>query len=152
VKAIIEDLRDRIARRQQILFVLPTAGKIDRLQEIFTEYEIPFAHQTDAQAPSRSDSAGSQEAVLVARGEMAEGVVFPDLRLAVLTDSDLFGSFVWGTRGRREKTGISSFISDLSDLKVGDYVVHVDHRMKRSFMSRSSGWTWWRNIDRVAMA
>jgi transcription-repair coupling factor (superfamily II helicase) len=44
-----------------------------------------------------------------------------------MTDSDLFGGFAWGTAGRRERSAVSSFISDLSDLKVGDYVVHVDH-------------------------
>jgi transcription-repair coupling factor (superfamily II helicase) len=54
-------------------------------------------------------------------------VAFPELRQLWLADSDLFGGFDWAARGRRERSGISSFISDLSDLKVGDYVVHIDH-------------------------
>jgi len=76
----------------------------------------------------------------------------------------------WAARGRRERSGISSFISDLGDLKVGDYVVHIDHGIgiyqglrqiavtggARDFMLltfqdepgsmyRLSGWIWWRN-------
>jgi transcription-repair coupling factor (superfamily II helicase) len=65
--------------------------------------------------------------VLIARGEIREGVAIPELRQLWLADADLFGGFDWAARGRRERSGISSFISDLSDLKVGDYVVHIDH-------------------------
>jgi hypothetical protein len=54
-------------------------------------------------------------------------VAFPELKQLWLADADLFGGFDWAARGRRERSGISSFISDLSDLKVGDYVVHIDH-------------------------
>ena len=58
---------------------------------------------------------------------MDEGVAFPELSLLFLSDNDLFGGFAWSGLARKERSGISSFISDLSDLKVGDYVVHIDH-------------------------
>ena len=64
---------------------------------------------------------------LIVRGELDEGFVLPELSLAFISDADLFGEFVWGVPARREKSSASSFISDLGDLKVGDYVVHVDH-------------------------
>jgi transcription-repair coupling factor (superfamily II helicase) len=63
---------------------------------------------------------------LMAQGDLAEGFVIPDLGQMWVADSDLFGGFDWAPR-RRGHTGISTFISDLGDLKVGDYVVHVDH-------------------------
>ena len=62
----------------------------------------------------------------MAHGDLTEGFVIPDLRQMWLADSDLFGGFDWASR-RREHSGISTFISDLGDLKAGDYVVHVDH-------------------------
>jgi len=147
VKGLIENLRARLAKRESVAFVLPTTGKLDRLQEILKEYEIPFTgadvRETAPSAPhhpdpSRGQSAGgvetaeaSQWAVstpaLLARGEMAEGVEFPELGLVLLADGDLFGSFDWGPRRRREHSGASSFISSLGDLRQGDYVVHVDH-------------------------
>jgi transcription-repair coupling factor (superfamily II helicase) len=140
VKAIIEDLSQRRERRETVVVVLPTAGKLERLREILTEYEMPFEvgeglcgppaqaiREHHEGAPLPPEAKGFPPAVLLARGELDEGIVFPDLRLTLLSDSDLFGEFVWGTAGRREKSRISSFISDLSDLKSGDYVVHVDH-------------------------
>jgi transcription-repair coupling factor (superfamily II helicase) len=62
----------------------------------------------------------------MARGDLAEGLVLPDLEQMWLADSDLFGGFDWASR-RREHSGVASFISGLGDLKVGDYIVHVDH-------------------------
>jgi transcription-repair coupling factor (superfamily II helicase) len=63
---------------------------------------------------------------LMARGDLTEGFVIPDLDEMWLADSDLFGGFDWASR-RREHSGTLAFISGLGDLKVGDYVVHVDH-------------------------
>src|SRR5207245_6973540 len=108
--------------------VMPTAGKVERLQEILKEYEIPFSSASPAsEPPSPEPGAPAPGAALIVRGNLPEGVAFPELRLLLLGDSDLFGGFDWGPPGRREKSRASSFISDLSDLKVGDYIVHVDH-------------------------
>ncbi len=128
VKELVEDLRVRMKRGESIIFVVPTSGKVDRLREILKDYEIPFS--TVAMEKEKHDAALSAPAsgsVLIARGEIHEGVAFPELKQLWLADADLFGGFDWGARGRRERSGISSFISDLSDLKVGDYVVHIDH-------------------------
>lgn len=139
VKTIVEELSQRRERRETVVIVLPTAGKLDRLREILTEYEMPFEGEGPCGppaaplgehregAPLSTELNESAKPIILARGELDEGIVFPDLRLTFLSDSDLFGEFVWGAAGRREKSRISSFISDLSDLKVGDYVVHVDH-------------------------
>lgn len=128
-RMMIESLRERLGRSEQVVIVVPTAGKSERLREIFREYEIGFESETDspAGAPPAPWPPGSARPVLVVRGHMQEGVAFPEQKLLLLSDNDLFGSFDWGTPGRRERSSVSSFISDLSDLKVGDYVVHVDH-------------------------
>ena len=128
VKALVDDLRVRVKRGESVIFVVPTSGKVDRLREILKDYEIPFSTLTGEKekreaAPATSETGGT----FIARGEIREGVAFPDLRQLWLADADLFGGFDWAARGRRERSGISSFISDLGDLKVGDYVVHIDH-------------------------
>jgi transcription-repair coupling factor (superfamily II helicase) len=137
VKSIVEDVSQRRERGETVVVVLPTAGKVDRLREILAEYEVPFvvddggaqglAPTSCEAAEGHATGAQSLAPLRIVRGEFGEGVVFPDLKLALLSDSDLFGEFIWGTRGRREKSVATSFISDLSDLKVGDYVVHIDH-------------------------
>jgi transcription-repair coupling factor (superfamily II helicase) len=152
VKELVEDLRGRLKREESILFVVPTSGKVDRLREILKEYEIPFEQmiersgervnkdQPTSQKSSVHPITGSTDhpisspahpitssVVLIARGDIREGLALPELKQLWLADGDLFGGFDWGARGRRERSGISSFISDLSDLRVGDYVVHIDH-------------------------
>jgi len=157
VKELVEDLRGRAKRGESVVFVVPTSGKVDRLREILKEYEIPFHLVTDKSDDRVIGKSGQQtekgqsttrlssvhpiiatpdhsmtrspdfSPVLIARGEIREGVAFPELRQLWLSDTDLFGGFDWAARGRRERSGVSSFISDLSDLKVGDYVVHIDH-------------------------
>jgi len=130
VKAMVQDLTQRRKSHETLAVVLPAPGKADRLREILTEYDIPFVTAEEVRNPSLSAEAAPADLpfpVVLARGDLAEGVSFPELRLVFYSDADLFGEFAWGTRGRREKSAASSFISDLSDLKVGDYVVHVDH-------------------------
>jgi transcription-repair coupling factor (superfamily II helicase) len=129
VKALAEDLRTRLRLRESVIFVVPTSGKVDRLREILKEYAIPFATVAEGkeQRGALPSEPRTDAAVLIARGEITEGVAVPELHQLWLADSDLFGGFDWAARQRRERSGISSFISDLSDLKVGDYVVHIDH-------------------------
>ena len=134
VKELVEDLRVRMKRGESVIFVVPTSGKVDRLREILKDYEIPFdptvAMEKDNSTtrPSSSDHPITRLPLCSSReARFAKGVAFPELKQLWLADADLFGGFDWAARGRRERSGISSFISDLSDLKVGDYVVHIDH-------------------------
>ncbi len=128
VKAWIEDTRTRLEHRETTVLFVPTTGKMGRLREILQEYEVPFAELGERVQPASTDSPAQPPAcVWIAHSDVETGVVFRELGLILLTDADLFGSLVWGAPRRRERSAAASFISDLSDLKVGDYVVHVDH-------------------------
>jgi transcription-repair coupling factor (superfamily II helicase) len=138
VKALAADLRSRLDRAEIVTLVFPSGGKLDRMREVLSEYKLPFetlaaspAEANPASAPAApKSSAGAEDLagrVLLVRGEIESGVVLPELRLALITDRDMFGGFAWGAPARKERSAVSSFISDLSDLKAGDYVVHMDH-------------------------
>jgi len=147
VKAFAADLNHRLEQGQNVLLAPPTTGKADRLREILDEYQIPFAMAAPSvDAPGVAEEPRDTAAeppgptplpivnrpssiVTILRGELDEGLVLPDLGLALISDADLFGEFAWSGPGpaRRTRSSAASFISDLSDLKVGDYVVHVDH-------------------------
>ncbi len=125
VKNWIRDLQGRREAGETIILVSPTAGKAERLREILNEYEIPL---TEAAVASRSNlEPQPSRPVLITRGELDDGLAFPEVKWALLTDADVFGGFPWAAPSRHDKSIVSSFLSDLSDLKVGDYVVHVDH-------------------------
>jgi len=129
VKQWIEEARAGLARGETTVLFVPTTGKVERLRELLQEYEVTFSDLGDTlQArPIPDSSLPAPAPIFIVHAEVGEGVTFPELKLVLLTDRDLFGGFAWAMPRRREKSAASSFISDLSDLKVGDYVVHIDH-------------------------
>ncbi len=139
IKAWAEDLRARRERGELVSIALSSAGKIERFEETLRDYRIPFASVSEAAAPHEAISSrvrGNEAApvtsrpLYVARGSLDEGVIIPcgaGFGLTLLAEADIFGGFAWGAPGRKDKSAVSRFMSDLSDLKVGDTVVHVDH-------------------------
>ncbi len=134
LKVMAENLRTQIERGERTMLVVPTSAKADRLREILSDYEIPYENVSwpvdrgkSGQGQPVPVTAGSEvRALLIAKGEIDSGVIFPDLHIQLLSERDILGDFAWGAT-RRKEGAASSFLSDLSDLKVGDYVVHVDH-------------------------
>jgi transcription-repair coupling factor (superfamily II helicase) len=131
VKDFASDLRTRLTRQERVVLVFSGTGKVERAREILAEYGLPFT-SADEWAKATSHGPGGQPVantspVYILPGELDEGVILPETRLTLLTDRDVFGGFDWAPSRRREKSAASRFISDLSDLKPGDYVVHVDH-------------------------
>ena len=100
------------------LFVSATAGRAERTIELLKEYDIfaiPVERAEDAQ----------YAAVLVAVGGLSRGFRLPDAGLQIFAEADVFEEERRAPERRRSAT--KAFLSDLRDLKVGDYVVHVDH-------------------------
>jgi transcription-repair coupling factor (superfamily II helicase) len=129
VKTWIEEARAGLERGETAVLLVPTSGKVERLRELLQEYDVTFADlgNTLQPRPVPDYRQPAPAPIFIVHADVGEGMTFPDLKLVLLTDSDLFGGFAWGTPRRREKSAASSFISDLSDLKVGDYVVQIDH-------------------------
>ncbi len=65
-----------------------------------------------------------QERIFVDSGSIESGFAFPDLRLRVLGDREIFGQPPKRVKLRAVKEGVPV---TLADLKVGDYVVHAVH-------------------------
>jgi len=59
-------------------------------------------------------------------GGLRGGFEYPDLKFVVISESDIFGTGEHKKRSGRHKFS-GQKISDFSELKAGDYVVHVDH-------------------------
>ncbi|HEX5412694.1 MAG TPA: transcription-repair coupling factor [Terriglobia bacterium] len=133
LKMMADQLHRQLEDGESMVLAVPTSAKADRLREIFSDYEIsyenvgwPSMRRKSGQEESAPASNPQGRALLIARGEIGAGVAFPDFHLVLLSERDVLGEFAWGAARRREGAA-SSFLSDLSDLKVGDYVVHVDH-------------------------
>jgi transcription-repair coupling factor (superfamily II helicase) len=103
---------------ETILFVAGTPGRAERTIELLKEYDvlaIPVERAEDAR----------YAAVLVAVGALSRGFRLPDAGLQIYAEADVFEEERRASERRRSAT--KAFLSDLRDLKVGDFVVHVDN-------------------------
>ena len=61
---------------------------------------------------------------MVLPGTLSHGFLWPEAKLAVVADTDIYGA---GYRKARSRRTAGEKIAAFTDLKVGDYVVHEDH-------------------------
>jgi transcription-repair coupling factor (superfamily II helicase) len=132
VAAFMAEVRGRIAAGDQMMVSAASTGELERLADICHEYELPYRigeleeNVTVARLAEESSSAGGPAMVLV-KAPLTEGVVFTDAKLAIYGNADLFETLPAPSQRSRARPKTASFFSDFSDLKPGDYVVHVDH-------------------------
>ncbi|MFQ5925888.1 MAG: transcription-repair coupling factor, partial [Terriglobia bacterium] len=138
-RAQAEERRRRLACRTQVLLVAASTGEMERLAELLHDYEIPFrfgspTRHADTLLEEKSVLAaplGEAGAVLLLKGTLPEGVFFPDCNLVLYGNADLFESVARTGKPARAPLCGAAFAADLSDLAVGDYIVHVDHGIGR---------------------
>ncbi|HEY4492450.1 MAG TPA: DEAD/DEAH box helicase, partial [Acidobacteriota bacterium] len=125
IQEIVNDSLRQIENGFCCFFVIPTPGKAERLAEVFKEYEAPVSLFQDPK-DSFADSYDSCGKVLVCIGTLTHGFRNTERKISLLTEDDLFGEArpIIQT-GAKKAAG--KFLSDLRDLKIHDYVVHVDH-------------------------
>ncbi len=133
VPAMLEEVKKLTAAGNQVLLSVPNTGEVERLADIFTEYNVSFklgsrTRGGESYADETSYFAGEVHTTTLAKAYVPDGVVFPDAHLAIFGARDLFDeSEAVASRPQRHKSKVSAFLSDFRDLQVGDYVVHVEH-------------------------
>ncbi|MEM9072496.1 MAG: transcription-repair coupling factor [Myxococcota bacterium] len=112
----------------RVVFSARTRTQADRLMTLLRGYDVPVDHRV-AEFDVELLRARS-EGVSVAVGELGDGFFWPRENVVLVTESEVFGTKTRRSkkarRGRRRKKA-QAFLEDLRELKVGDYVVHVDH-------------------------
>jgi transcription-repair coupling factor (superfamily II helicase) len=128
VPACMAEVKNQLADGGKVLLTAASTGEIERLADICREYETPYVlgESEDAAAGFTSERADESAALLLMRSPFAEGVTFPDAKLTLFGNSDLFEATPAVDRPSR-KIRTSGFFSDFAELKPGDYIVHVDH-------------------------
>jgi transcription-repair coupling factor (superfamily II helicase) len=133
VPAMLQQVQKLRQENMQVLLAVPNNGEVERLADIFTEYNVSFRLGTrtrggESYADETSYFAGDVLTTTLAKAYIPDGVVFPEANLAIFGARDLFDeSDTVATRPQRQKSKVSAFLSDFRDLQVGDYVVHVEH-------------------------
>ncbi|HKO35413.1 MAG TPA: transcription-repair coupling factor [Pyrinomonadaceae bacterium] len=149
--------RDVIARhansKATTLFVMPSRGVAERVTEILREYEVnarltSFEEPSDAPATAQAIvTFGKLSGGFELPGTHASGVPPPEREhaggvrtLVVHVEGDLFDEAAEPAlerrstaikREKKRRARAAAFLSDFRDLKVNDYVVHIDHGIAR---------------------
>jgi len=134
---LARDVTERRARSQATtLLVMPSRGIAERVTEILRDYEV------NAQLVSldeKSEYAANLDAI-VTPGKLSGGFELPSSRLVVHVEGDLFDEAAEPAlerrstaikREKKRRARAAAFLSDFRDLKVSDYVVHIDHGIAR---------------------
>ncbi|HLW51989.1 MAG TPA: transcription-repair coupling factor [Candidatus Angelobacter sp.] len=135
VPAMVEEVRKLTSSGQRVIFAAPNTGEMERLADIFTEYQLPFRLGTRTPAPGSETYldetayfSGDLTTTTIVRAAVPDGVALPDAHLVVFGARDLFDdSEIVLQSPLRQKSKTAAFLSDFRDLAVGDYVVHIEH-------------------------
>ena len=133
VPVMLEQVQKLTGEGKQVMFAVPNTGEVERLADIFTEYNVSFrlgsrTRGGESYADETSYFAGEVLTTTLAKAYVPDGVLLPEANLAIFGARDLFDeSDAVASRPQRQKSKVSAFLSDFRDLQVGDYVVHVEH-------------------------
>ena len=135
----MRELQAQVKSGSRALIAAGSLGDVERLADLLNEYEISF--QLGLKDPSKAASpyleekaylAGPVSSVILVQAPLREGVAFPESRVAIYGAEDLFGSSSeLVARPAKHKSAVSTFLSDLEDLKEGGLVVHSEHGIGR---------------------
>ncbi|MBL8484860.1 MAG: transcription-repair coupling factor, partial [Rhodocyclaceae bacterium] len=112
----------------RVLVLADAPGRRETMAELFAEYGLKPAPCADWQA-----FRGAPQAFMLGVGPLAAGFMLPGAGIAVLTEAEFYrGAARSRSRGRdNRRATMEGFLRDLSELRVGDPVVHVQHGIGR---------------------
>ena len=105
--------------RRQVFFAATKGGR-EKIERLLEEFEVPFA----------DDAPKLRDVLVVTSGTLPRGFDFDEINATLYSEWDLFEPPT-STRVGGKKRATDAFVTDLRDLKVGDYIVHVDHGVGR---------------------
>jgi transcription-repair coupling factor (superfamily II helicase) len=111
------------------LLVAETLGRRETIANALADYGLRPTLLEGWPQPAPSPE---QRGFLLTTGPLAAGYVDPEARLAVLTETELYARSPTARSARAGKqTQVEGLLRDLSELKINDPVVHVQHGIGR---------------------
>lgn len=145
IPALIEAINNLMRQQARILLAAANQGEVERLVTLLQEYQVPYRlgsrleqHGSSTVYSESSYLAGDLRTPVIVKTPIAAGVQVLDLDRTTARQIVFFGAQdlsdeveVAPRSVRRGRSKSAAFISDFRDLKVGDYVVHVEHGIAR---------------------
>lgn len=116
---LIEDIKDKKNKGYKTVILSGTRTRGERLIDTLRDRGVESVYK---------DSITKIEfgSVVVTFGNQIRGFEYPELKVCVISDKEVFGKSKRKTTSRASKKGVSK-IKSFTELKLGDYVVHVNH-------------------------
>ncbi|AWI74582.1 transcription-repair coupling factor [Parazoarcus communis] len=112
----------------RVLLLADSPGRRETMAEYLAEYGVRPETSADFDG-----FAVSGEAIALGTAPLGAGFILPEARLAIITETELYAATA-RTRARRDNrkaATMEGWLRDLSELKIGDPVVHVSHGIGR---------------------
>lgn len=119
IDLLIDDIKDKKSKGFRILILSGTRPRGERLVATLRDREIESTYRDIVHEIQPGE-------VVITFGSQLSGFEYPDLRVCVISDKEVFGEAKRKTVNRSPKKGVSK-IKSFTELKPGDYVVHANH-------------------------
>jgi transcription-repair coupling factor (superfamily II helicase) len=124
IRELAAEVQKTAAQGTQVVLLGSTLGMAERLRDFLHEYDIPFRLDFGEQPMKATEDS---TAPIVGVGRISSGLGLPEANFQIYAEADIFDEAEHIQPAHRRRQKLSAFISDLQDLKPGDYVVHIDH-------------------------
>lgn len=121
---LVERIRGWLQEGMLVAFLCSGKEDVQRMRHLLENYDLAVRMPENSLISEALNHSGP--GVLSLReGRLSRSFLFPDLKLAAISEEELFGKKIIGRRSRSVREGY--FLRSFGDLKEGDYVVHKDH-------------------------
>lgn len=103
----------------KVILLGPTSDRVSKLESVLEDYDIEGIQVSQNQELKQGKAQ-------ILQGSLNSGFEMPIQKIAVITEEELFNKKTKKT-SRRQKLSNAERIKSYSELKIGDYVVHVNH-------------------------
>lgn len=128
VKALADFVETSRARGERVLLVASSVGRQGTMADLFRASGLPIV---ECDTPESFFT--SETALGLTTGPLYQGLRLTDPKIAVLTETELYAASPQRARMRRQRhsTNVEMLVRDITELKVGDPVVHLEHGIGR---------------------
>ena len=118
----------------RVLLLAESPGRRETMSQYLAEYGLAPPH-----CASFAEFLAAQARCMLGTGPLFNGFALEAEKLCIVTEAELYaGTVRAGRRAEARQTSVEGMVRDLSELRVGDPVVHAQHGIGRSSASSTS--------------
>ncbi len=116
IEYILSEIKDKVKKNYSIIIFAGAEGRGNRLKEALIGEGIKAVY-------SEFINTIEKGTVTITNGSLRKGMEFPSGKILIISDKEVYKD----TKPKRKFTKKEGRIESFTDLKVGDYIVHINH-------------------------